>query len=227
MPEGPVLKVWAHRMSRRIVKAKQPIQARFIFYPRCFTVGTAAKDYVSCTVEHEADYNPQMDISMDVRHEHTFPSNMDRVRSAKKPWEYLLEGRQPGELVVGVRGKVLAVGAGHYLVLVNFGLEANVMSVTAAQYLAVAARSQDVDGPSQTKSKAKKMRSFLVPDQFKDPQSHRPEETRRLNIFLAIECSDDNVWLFVDHSRLIRFHVISRGKQWTTADVEENSPVSY
>ena len=69
------------------------------------------------------------------------------------------------------------------------------------------------------------MRSFAIPNEFKDIDSAQYDELRRLNVFFALECTDGNVWLFVDHVRLIRFHIISRGEQWTAEDLHVTSPV--
>lgn len=260
MPEGPVLKAWVHRFHRHLAGTKDKLQgrticesqshllilllARFVFYPRCFAMGTAVKDYVTCSTQQVEGYNPTMDRVEEDRPEHMQPSKMDRERSKKKPWGYLLENRLSGEFLVGVRGKVLAVAAGHvrsrllcftftiynlllqHLVFVNFGLEANVLPVSSDDYAAFAAQSQDVPGPNKSKQKAKKMRSFAVPDQYKEDKSTKPAALRHLNIFLAIACSDGTAWLFVDHVRLIRFHVVSRAQPWTAKDLELESPVS-
>lgn len=129
MPEGPVLKAWVHRFHRHLAGTKDKLQgrtifesqshllilllARFVFYPRCFAMGTAVKDYVTCSTQQVEGYNPAMDRVEEDRPEHMQPSKMDRERSKKKPWEYLLENRLSGEFLVGVRGKVLAVAAGH------------------------------------------------------------------------------------------------------------------
>lgn len=102
--------------------------------------------------------------------------------------------------------------------------DGNVMSVSTADYRAIAARSQDIPGADG--EDPEQQRSFAIPDQYKDPQSAHPEALRHLNIFLALECSDDTVWLFVDHTRLIRFHVVSRGLPWTAADLNPDSQVT-
>ena len=108
----------------------------------------------------------------------------------------------------------------------NFGLEANVLPVSSQDYAAFAAPSQDIPGTNKSKQKANKMRSFAVPDQYKEDKSTNADNLRRLNIFLAVVGSDGMVWLFVDHVRLIRFHVVSRGSPWTAQDLEPQSPVS-
>ncbi|KAI0772214.1 hypothetical protein BC629DRAFT_1702289 [Irpex lacteus] len=220
MPEGPVVKTWAHRL--RAKRTPREVQGRFILYPRCFK---RANDYETCTVEREADYEPASDCPVDVRDEHTFPSEIDRFRSKDQSWEYLLDSHLPGPLHIGVRGSILAVAAGHHLWLVDFMTDGNVMSVSTADYRAIAARSQDVPGTGGEDDDTEQPRSFAIPDQYKDPQSAHPEALRRLNIFFAFECSDDTVWLFVDHTRLIRFHVFSRGVPWTAADLNPDSQI--
>ena len=39
--------------------------------------------------------------------------DIDNQRSRKEPWEYMLRSRLMGEVHVGLRGKILAVAAGH------------------------------------------------------------------------------------------------------------------
>ena len=76
-------------------------------------MGTAVKGYVTCTTRQEPDYDPAMDLADEDRAEHMRPSAMDLQRSKNKSWEYLLDGRRPGEFSVGVHGKILAIAAGH------------------------------------------------------------------------------------------------------------------
>lgn len=100
------------------------------------------------------------------------------------------------------------------------------MKVTASDFHSLTAHSQDVPGPNKDVKKGSKMRSFAIPNQFKDSNIPSGDELRRLNILFALECTDDNVWLFVDHVRLIRFHIVSRGHVWNADDLEATSPVS-
>lgn len=76
-------------------------------------MGTSKKDYVTCTVRQEGDYDPDMDLIAEDRPIHALPSSMDLQRSRKQPWNYLMECRAVGDLVVGVLGKILAIAAGN------------------------------------------------------------------------------------------------------------------
>ncbi|KAI0681756.1 hypothetical protein BC835DRAFT_1425269 [Cytidiella melzeri] len=230
MPEGPALLAWAHRMKRTVSachkdKAKTPVTGRILIMPRCFSVGTEAKGYVTCRALRDGNYQSAMDATTDVQQEHLWPSEMDHERSAGMEWEYLLQPRRYSKLAVSVCGKTLAISAGHHLVFVNFGLEASVMKVTANDFEKIAGRSQDIEGPNSDQDKASQMRSFAIPDGYKDPMSVNPDALSRLNIFLVLECSNGDVWLFVDHVRLIRFEVHSRHTEWEAEDLALASEV--
>lgn len=113
-----------------------------------------------------------------------------------------------------------------HLIFVNFGLEASVVKVTADQYAQMAHPSRDVPGPNKNKEAAARMRSFSVPNTFKDPNSPKPTADRHLNIMMALQCNNGDVWLFIDHTRLMRFEVHSRGTDWTAKDLFLDSDVS-
>ena len=108
--------------------------------------------------------------------------------------------------------------------------------MTAAQFTVLT--SQDVDGPmtgakpndtpsitAVRKDRARKMRSFLVPSQFKDAQSKNPNADRTVNVFLAVACSDGLVWVLIDFARLVKYQVISRAKPWSANDLDAKSTV--
>lgn len=111
------------------------------------------------------------------------------------------------------------------MINVNFGLEATVLRVTREDYAMLAAPSQDRPGRNKDGEIADQMRSFLVPDNFKEPGSKKVDRDRFINIMFALECSNGDVWLFIDHSRLMRFEVHSRGEDWTEDDVQLESEV--
>lgn len=113
-----------------------------------------------------------------------------------------------------------------HLAFVNFGLEASVLRISATDFAEITAPKQDIPGPNSNPSKAEKMRSFELPERFKDPDSSDLNKLRRINIFMAIECDDDTVWLFLDFARLIRFHIVSRGRPWTANCLQADSLVS-
>lgn len=101
------------------------------------------------------------------------------------------------------------------------------VKVSKDQYAELTAPTQDMPGPNADPLVAEQMRSFLLPDSFKDKQSRNYDEDRCLNLFMAIRCSNDHVYLFCDHARLIRIEVYSRGEPWTANDLRLGGEVYF
>jgi hypothetical protein len=92
-------------------------------------------------------------------------------------------------------------------------------------YALLTAPCQHISGTNKDHSEI--MTSFQIPDKFKDPKSVNPDGLRRMNILLAMECSNGDVWLFIDHNRLIRFDIISQNEPWTSSDLAVDSKVCF
>lgn len=99
------------------------------------------------------------------------------------------------------------------------------LRVNREEYATLAAPTQDRPGRNKDGEIADQMRSFLVPDSFKESESKNVDKERFINIMFALECSNGDVWLFIDHSRLMRFEVHSRGTDWSDDDVRLESEV--
>ncbi|KAI0318305.1 hypothetical protein OF83DRAFT_1242401 [Amylostereum chailletii] len=76
-------------------------------------------------------------------------------------------------------------------------------------------------GPNKDTVKASRLRRFVAQDRFIDPATS-PTQKRGLTITMALVC-DDCVWVVMDFSRLIRFHVTSRSHMWTQDDFKVDS----
>ncbi|KAG5349291.1 hypothetical protein C0989_004806 [Termitomyces sp. Mn162] len=191
MPEDPEVKIWWHRIQRWIANEFKRTEKNPLGYVPTLEQG-----------------NPD------------FASNFhDLARSKKKPWEYLVnQGLSPGPIHVSVRGKCLAIAAGHHCVAFNFGLEANVVQMSKGDFQLILAG--DGPGPNDNKAKAERLRSFQMPKQFIEPGSS--DSKRLVNIFAAF-VSGDTVFAICDFARLVRMHIISSPTMWTENDLNPNS----
>lgn len=79
-------------------------------------------------------------------------------------------------------------------------------------------------GPNANKTKASKLRTFLLPERFIEPGTSQRKK-RTINILAAIVGSNF-VWALVDFSRLTQFHVVSRTRQFDASDLRPGSEVS-
>lgn len=99
------------------------------------------------------------------------------------------------------------------MVTCNMGLEAHWVSLPRNDFDEIISTCQP--GPSNDKARAKKMRSFVIPDRFRAENSG--SKARTCNVFVAF-ISASHVWALVDHSRLVRFRVLSSDLQWSWND---------
>ncbi len=113
-----------------------------------------------------------------------------------------------------------------HAVRIHLGLEACISIVSLKDYRALI--SNCAPGPNRNKSKANRLRSFILPSQFVVPgcPSSLSGEDRLVNIFGALVCQDRAI-IVTDFSRLVRFHVFSRPVLWTHVDVERKSEVRF
>src|ERR1700676_703846 len=109
------------------------------------------------------------------------------------------------------------------MVQCHLGLEAHWVSMSQKQLDLLT--SKCIPGPNKHKSKAEKMRSFQVPEEFIEPNSNH-KTLRRCNVFLSLR-SDSSAWALVDFSRLLHMHIISRDRPWSSEEFMVDSPVRY
>jgi len=108
-----------------------------------------------------------------------------------------------------------------HAVLFSFGLEGNVILLPASLFWTII--SQDVAGGNPDPEKAKKMRTFLIPEKYIVPgsSSSRPRTIRILAAFV----SKESVVVVCDFSGLAKMHVTSRATPWTKEDFLVGSEV--
>lgn len=80
-----------------------------------------------------------------------------------------------------------------------------------------------VPGSNTNKSKAAKLRTFVLPQRFTEPGTHK-DTKRTINIMAAIVGSN-SVWALVDFSRLAQFQVVSRTRHFDDSDLQPSSKV--
>lgn len=83
------------------------------------------------------------------------------------------------------------------------GLEAHWISLPRADYDDIVSCCQP--GPSKDPARARKMRSFVVPERFRVAYSSAEDaKARTCNIFAAF-VNEHHVWALIDFARLVRF----------------------
>ncbi|KAG6815735.1 hypothetical protein H0H93_009111 [Arthromyces matolae] len=218
MPEGSEGPVTEHKIEK--VKQQEerqtgkPASAKLVLFPRVFAEGTPGRSYQTASVSVLDGYSSDLEDG-----EPVYTSAHDLKRSKKKPWEYLVTSSlSSGPLCTVVRGKGLAIAAGHHCLTINFGLEANVIIMTRADFEEIL--QGDRKGPSPLKGKSERLRSFKIPNKFVVPGSS-PKE-RLVNIFAAFICSS-HVITICDFSRIVRLGIISSPHIWSQDDLSVGS----
>ncbi|KAH7911440.1 hypothetical protein BJ138DRAFT_1113204 [Hygrophoropsis aurantiaca] len=220
MPEAPEVQAFLHRINRwKLEYAKrnngQCPEAYLRIFPRMFALGTNQRDYQSCYVDllgyNTENTEPQGDGSF-------APNIHDLSRSKDQAYDYLVtRPLLKGELHACARGKIIAIAAGHHLVTISLGLEANIIGMSATDFNEII--KDDQPGPNKNRTKAQKLRTFPLPQRFYDPGTS-PNTKRTVNIFMAFISERANyVWVLVDFARIVRMNVISRERHWCSSDL--------
>ena len=84
--------------------------------------------------------------------------------------------------------------------------------------------SQDTPGSNKDKAKAAIMRSFIVPPELRVSDTRSANKEQTLAVFASVVCQEHAI-IFVDHNRLLRVHIMSLGRHWTSEDLDVNSQV--
>ncbi|KAI0325881.1 hypothetical protein GY45DRAFT_1259994, partial [Cubamyces sp. BRFM 1775] len=190
-------------------------------FPRVFAVGTDKKDYVTCTVDDSPpfDYTEGLEpVPADYQ-----PNLYDKQKASGKSYSRYLKPLESGELHVKARGKEIVFACGYHAVRVHFGLEGNMVILGINDYNQLIL--QDCPGSNKDKTKAEQMRSFLVPPPLQVPDSRSAHRRQTLAVFASIVCQEHAI-VFIDHNRLLRLHVMSLGRHWTSRDLDVDSQVS-
>ncbi|KAI0693238.1 hypothetical protein C8T65DRAFT_585869, partial [Cerioporus squamosus] len=184
--------------------------------------GTKTKKYdtLSCT---SFAYDSRLEDSLDSEDFKPNPFDQERVSlAAWKRFAPLLRPLTDGPVSVATRGKELIVAAGFHAVRIHLGLEASVFVVSLDDYHSLTERCRP--GPNKNKTKAKRLRSFILPPAFTVPGSPAfvNTEDRYINIFAAVVCQDCAI-IITYFSRLVRLHIISRSRFWMQEDFRVDS----
>ncbi|KAK6981428.1 hypothetical protein R3P38DRAFT_3293768 [Favolaschia claudopus] len=203
-------------------------------FPRTWAEGTAAKAYSTFTVD-QGDYTPDIEPTPAVVNEY----DAGKMKQGA-PGRYLLETeRKSGPIHVAVRGKCLAISAGHarspffypfvahhgaqHILVCHFGLEGEILTVPRYIYDQVIARS--VPGNNPNAAKAERLRSFLIPRKYVDPGAREDNSLYKINILAAVVMEED-AFIVCDFARITQIHVISNSRFWTEEDMSPGSEVS-
>ncbi|KAF9016755.1 hypothetical protein BDZ89DRAFT_920178, partial [Hymenopellis radicata] len=187
-----------------------------------FSIGTPKKPYCTITTD-STRFNPALEPSDAT---YVLPPG-DEIKftcdeGAKyAPARYLMNTLKRGEVCIAKRGKLFAIAVGHHCMVVHWGLEALLMELRRELYNQIILPGS-VPGSNKDRSKAEKLRRFLLPPELAEYGSKEPEKDRYVSIMAAIVCPTV-VWVVVHWSRLVRMHVISRDTPWTQDDLKPGS----
>ncbi|KAF9049376.1 hypothetical protein BDZ89DRAFT_1057739 [Hymenopellis radicata] len=222
MPEAPedevfleVIEKTKHEDERCL---KEPFQASLQIFPSAFAEGTPKRDYTTATADCSL-----FDPSLEPIPEAYSPRRWDATKAATSkyaPIRHLLRPTTPGSLHAVIRGKLMAIACGHHCMTIHWGLEAQLIVVTVEQLQELI--TCDTPGPNLDRKKAQRLRSFRVPEHFRELHSNPSTKDRLLTVMAAF-VGVKHAFLIVDHSRLVRFHIQSRNEVWTAEDLSPNS----
>ncbi|KAJ7270160.1 hypothetical protein B0H12DRAFT_1310880, partial [Mycena haematopus] len=184
-------------------------------FPRTFAEGTAVKPYQTLSVD-PGDYSTCLEPSTVVVNKY------DAKRIPKNaPWGYLIQQElKSGPAHVAVRGKCLAITAGHHALICHFDLEGNLRPMKRTDFDSIVA--ECVKGNNPDPSKAERLRSFILPTKFVEPAARQNKKVHKINIMAAI-VMDDDVFIITDFSRMTRLHVVSCARILDDKDLQPDS----
>ncbi|KAK6972010.1 hypothetical protein R3P38DRAFT_2585545, partial [Favolaschia claudopus] len=102
------------------------------------------------------------------------------------------------------------------------GLEGSILVMTRSDYEEVT--SVCVPGNNPNKSKAARLRSFLVPERFVEPGARLKDEDFKVNILAAV-VMETHAIVVIDYSRIAQIHVVSSARKFEKADLRPGSEV--
>ncbi|KAG6847247.1 hypothetical protein H0H93_009287 [Arthromyces matolae] len=222
MPEGSEGPIFVYCIMLLIWEAMRrtghPLMAQLVIFPRIFAHGSSNKSYSTTSCDVIDGYTPELEGTDTISP--YFSEKHDRYRIKQVPYRHLTpQSLASGPLCVEVRGKALAIAAGHHCITLNLGLEANIIVMSRADFEEIVAT--DCPGSNGNKRKAERMRSFPIPSRFQAPASS-PKQHRFINIFAAFVC-ESNVIVICDFSRILRIHIISSPHVWSMSDLAPSS----
>ncbi|KAK6987554.1 hypothetical protein R3P38DRAFT_2838018 [Favolaschia claudopus] len=218
MPESDIAKALKHEIEKALrdeAKISQDWpEGHLEILPRSFTVGTNVKSYTTLTVDR-GDYLESQEPLPNLRY---YENKWDRVRVPENAdWAYLAQHQlKAGPVHVAVRGKTLALAAGFHVVVCHLGLEATIIPMRVVDYRSLVAPWNCIDGPNEDCDKAALMRSFVLPERFRDRARHLEDPI--VNVFAAVVTAN-TAFVICDSSRLIRLCVLSSSALVTQDDL--------
>ncbi|PIL36895.1 hypothetical protein GSI_00585 [Ganoderma sinense ZZ0214-1] len=222
MPELDILHGLEFQIKRVVSDWEErfpiPFDARPIIFPRCFAVGTLNKPYTTCTVDHRPPFADPTALGL-APGIHSV-NDADVRRAEGQPFHSLLGSVPGGRLFVRARGKELVVAAGQYAFRFHFGLEGIVAIVDTPSFWELV--SKDCPGKNKDGEKSEIMRSFIVPPALTTPAARQLKQEQTINIFAAFVGPKDT-FIFTDHSRLLRMHVMVLTRSFLERDLEPES----
>ncbi|KAK6971563.1 hypothetical protein R3P38DRAFT_3496235 [Favolaschia claudopus] len=222
MPEFQVLSAFLRRikraLKRRFKKTGRWPQGYFLFFPRTWAEGTARKAHktFSADVGDYVETLEPMPAKVCEYDDRKFPKN--------RPGRYVITQQlKPGPVNVAVRGKHIALSAGHHAVVCRFALEGSILVMDRRDFDELVA--ECVPGNNPNKNKAARLRSFLAPERFIEPGARLKEgEDFKINILAAV-VMEEEVIVVMDYSRMTQIHVVSSARMFEKEDLRPGSQI--
>ncbi|KAM5531772.1 hypothetical protein V8D89_014542 [Ganoderma adspersum] len=201
-------------------KYRVPFHADTIFFPRCFTVGTAKKPYTTCTVDRRPQFLDPISFAPQFSATTVAVEQVDLRRAEDQAFRSLLGVLQGGELFVRARGKELVIAVGQYAFRFHFALEGITAIVDTQNFWQMV--SKDCPGKNKDGEKSEIMRSFIVPTCLTTLEARQLNQEQTINIFTAFVGLRDT-FIVTDHSRLLRMHIMILSRSFTQHDLQPES----
>ncbi|KAF9038867.1 hypothetical protein BDZ89DRAFT_982264 [Hymenopellis radicata] len=226
MPEGGQ-NIGFYEKTKKTLKEHQrqehrTMQGRLVLHPSNFCIGTKIKPYSNLTVD-DSRFDKALeptDPNYRLRSEDELKLTCKEGKPLYSCCRYLMNTLTSGDICIAKRGKLFAFAVGHHCIVIHWGLEAQLIELDLQLYQEITSRS--VIGPNPNRTKANKLRRFIIPPEYKVKGSSDLTEIRYITILAAI-IGEGKAWVVADFSRLARFHIISRNEPWTQDDLAPDS----
>ncbi|KAI0640829.1 hypothetical protein C8Q79DRAFT_1039139 [Trametes meyenii] len=224
MPELDILHGFEFLVKRIIGEyTKQhgkPFEAALLICPQSWALGSDERAHQTCSVGKSPWFDYQ--DALEPCPPDYVVSPHDKQRSAGEPWERYLKPLIPGKLFVKTRGKEMLFAAGCHCLRTQYAQQGNMHVVPTSSFNRM--MSQSVPGPNQNPEVAEFMRSFVVPTELTVPNARADKDIQTMAVMAAI-VGEEQTFVLVDHTRLLRLHIMSLSRPWTAEDIERTSPL--
>ncbi|PPQ74876.1 hypothetical protein CVT26_011472 [Gymnopilus dilepis] len=140
------------------------------------------------------------------------------AKADEEGYGHLMAISPPGPLTCRSRGKILVIAAGKHAVTVCLALETAIIGMPTSTYRKII--EEGLVHASDIDKKGPKLPTFLIPSEMVVPLSSKQNHVIRI---VAAFVSEKWTWTINDFTSLVRLHVTSRDRPWSSEEIQPDN----